>query len=301
MSRIIVPRRDLILPNRRNQGGFIISPYQFATGGGAGGYLNGLAVAPLAALGLKKLTSTATIAIRVRRSSDNAEQDIGFSGTSLDTTALATFVGANSGYVVKFYDQTGNGYDLAQATASKQPRIVNAGVYDGKATWDGADDAMKITALGLSQPQAAIYANGAFAVSSSVGVFIESSANWNSNPHALIYYTFNNGHEAGMNSGTASTQRAIRFNSMSALERNLSLLWDRSLTGVDEIKAYQDGSGLSATPQSSNEMSGSFTANDIHVGGRGGASLYGAMSLSSLVFYNADTASVRADIEALIA
>lgn len=36
MSRIIVPRRDLILPNRHKQGGFIINPYRFGGGGGGG-------------------------------------------------------------------------------------------------------------------------------------------------------------------------------------------------------------------------------------------------------------------------
>ena len=33
MSRIIVPRRDLILPNRHKQRGFIMNPYRFGSGG----------------------------------------------------------------------------------------------------------------------------------------------------------------------------------------------------------------------------------------------------------------------------
>lgn len=37
MSRIITPRRDLILPSRYKQRGFIINPYRFASGGGGGG------------------------------------------------------------------------------------------------------------------------------------------------------------------------------------------------------------------------------------------------------------------------
>lgn len=69
-------------------------------------------------------------AIRVRRSSDNTEQDIGFSGNSLDTTALSTFVGAGNGFVVTWYDQSGNARDVTQATQANQPRIVNAGTID---------------------------------------------------------------------------------------------------------------------------------------------------------------------------
>lgn len=64
-------------------------------------------------------------AIRVRRSSDNAEQDIGFTAQGyLDTASMKTFVGANSGYVVTWYDQSGNEKDATQATAANQPRIV---------------------------------------------------------------------------------------------------------------------------------------------------------------------------------
>lgn len=83
-------------------------------------------------------------AIRVRRSSDNAEQDIGFSYNSLDTASLLTFVGANSAYVTTVYDQENN-FDFTQVTASKQARIVNAGTLDtldGKpcAKFDGLND-----------------------------------------------------------------------------------------------------------------------------------------------------------------
>ena len=44
--------------------------------------------------------------IRVRRSSDNAEQDIGFlSNGILDTLTLASFVASNNGLVTTVYDQ----------------------------------------------------------------------------------------------------------------------------------------------------------------------------------------------------
>lgn len=81
-----------------------------------------------AAFSLRKIsTAYSGNAIRIRRSSDNAEQDIGFSGTNLDTAAIASFVGANSAFVVTWYDQSGNAKDATQATTAKQPRIVNAG------------------------------------------------------------------------------------------------------------------------------------------------------------------------------
>ena len=61
-------------------------------------------VTAYAAWSLRKLSSVHTYAIRVRRSSDNAEQDIGFANGVLDTSSLLTFCGAGSGYIVKKYD-----------------------------------------------------------------------------------------------------------------------------------------------------------------------------------------------------
>lgn len=69
--------------------------------------------------------------VRVRRSSDNVEADIGFDAEGwLDQAALAAHVGSSSGFVVTWYDQTGNARHLTHATASRQPRIVNAGTVD---------------------------------------------------------------------------------------------------------------------------------------------------------------------------
>jgi hypothetical protein len=53
-------------------------------------------------------------AVRVRRASDNAEQDIGFDGNGdLDTTALATFCSGTDGFVKTWYDQA-NSNDATQ-------------------------------------------------------------------------------------------------------------------------------------------------------------------------------------------
>lgn len=79
---------------------------------------------------VRKLSTTYTgAALRVRRSSDNTESDIGFdSNGNLDETALTTFVGAGNGFVTKWYDQTGNTRTAQQTTAIFQCKIVNAGV-----------------------------------------------------------------------------------------------------------------------------------------------------------------------------
>jgi hypothetical protein len=77
---------------------------------------------------LRKLKAGVTNCIRVRRSSDNAELDIGFVGNELDTSSLLAFVGANNGFVVTWYDQSGNDNHVTQAVAGNQPQIVDTGV-----------------------------------------------------------------------------------------------------------------------------------------------------------------------------
>ena len=84
-----------------------------------------------AAYSTRKLrTAYAGSAIRVRRSNDNLEADIGFSGNALDTAALTAHVGANSGFITTWYDQSGNGRNVTNATTGQQPRIVNAGTIE---------------------------------------------------------------------------------------------------------------------------------------------------------------------------
>jgi len=81
-----------------------------------------------AAYSLRLLDNTYTgDAIVVRRASDNTTQAIGFVNNELDTTSLESFCSGTNGFVTTWYDQSGNGVDATQATASKQPKIVGSG------------------------------------------------------------------------------------------------------------------------------------------------------------------------------
>jgi hypothetical protein len=105
-----------------------------------------------AAYSLRKLrTAYSGNAIRVRRSNDNTEQDIGFTaGGDLDTASLKTFVSANSGFVTTWYDQSTNADNVRNTTAANQPRIVNAGTVERIAGepsifFDGSNDRLSVT------------------------------------------------------------------------------------------------------------------------------------------------------------
>jgi hypothetical protein len=88
-------------------------------------------------------------AIRVRRSSDNAEQDIGFTNNGkLNESSLIAFSLGGDVFVTTWYDQSENTERNAiQTTNVNQPRIVNAGVIDRDGNiptlfFDGINDSL---------------------------------------------------------------------------------------------------------------------------------------------------------------
>ena len=89
---------------------------------------------PSVVLGVRRLSSTYNgPAIQVRRGSDNALLDVFFtSAGNLNTTALLNFAAGSSLFVVRWYDQSGNGRDFVQGSPGNQPRIVNNGVLEIK-------------------------------------------------------------------------------------------------------------------------------------------------------------------------
>lgn len=96
---------------------------------------------------LRKVRNSYTgFCIKIRRSSDNALQDIGFlSNGSLDIAAITSFVGSNSAYIHTWYDQSLNVRNFIMGSNVSQPRIVNAGtleVQNGLPSikFDGTDD-----------------------------------------------------------------------------------------------------------------------------------------------------------------
>jgi hypothetical protein len=103
------------------------------------------------AYSLRQLRTAYTgAAIRVRRSSDNAEQDINFVGGDLDTSSLLSFVGAGNGFITTWYDQSGNANNSTQATATSQAQIVSSGAVitdpnTSKITTTWTDDRYDLT------------------------------------------------------------------------------------------------------------------------------------------------------------
>lgn len=269
--------------------------------------LDNLAVTPRMALSMKKkLISTATNALRVRESAGSTEQDIGFSGALVDSAALATFVGANSGYLRTLYDQTGNAEDAVQTTTANQPRLVNSGSADAMATWDGTNDSLSIASLTAGAAQLGIYLKFKMPSGTGTRIIFEQSINYNNVTQSLVVYydsaTANKLNVALRDTTTGGDVRLQTYNVAAGETCQLSILTDRSVTGTGEIAVWKNGTSLTPTVVgTANEATGIANNYDVYIGARAGTSLFADMALESLVTYNADTSAIRSSIESIIA
>jgi hypothetical protein len=115
-----------------------------------------------AAYSLRKLRADYTgAAVRIRRSSDNAESDIGFLNNEFDSAAAQTFCGAGNGFVTTWYDQSLNGLNATQTTAANQYRIVNNGVIytdvSGKPCINAISSSFLITSAIINNAESSLY------------------------------------------------------------------------------------------------------------------------------------------------
>ena len=133
-----------------------------------------------AAYSLRQLSSTYEgSAIRVRRASDNTETNIGFVDGQLDTTTLDTFCSGTNGFVTTWYDQSGNGRNVINSTASTQPKIydsingITKNANSNNAVQYTSGDFLRLTSVtGISTANVEVY--GVFENSHTRGVLFYS-------------------------------------------------------------------------------------------------------------------------------
>ena len=183
-----------------------------------------------AAYSLRKLRADYEgAAIRVRRSSDNTEQDIGFVDNELDTASLLSFVGAGDGFVRIWYDQSGGGggNDAVSLAASSQPIIVSSGILEllnGKPSVNFIDTGDKLNT------------NSTITVNSSFTVF-------NSNAYSNINYVYGSDSPIAsglISGGTAangvtvfSSPNISSYNDSETAAQKLAVLIQNENTNID--------------------------------------------------------------------
>ena len=69
-----------------------------------------------------RLDRDTTTVARIRRGSDNAEQD--FTYADFDDGTVQSFLGSSDGFLVTWYDQSGAGNHATQDVLIDQPRVI---------------------------------------------------------------------------------------------------------------------------------------------------------------------------------
>jgi hypothetical protein len=240
-----------------------------------------------AAYSLRKLRTLYTgSAIRVRRSSDNTEQDIGFVDNQLDTSTLTTFCGVGNGFVKTWYDQSGSARNATQTTAINQPQIVSSGSV--------ILDVNSNPHIRFTTSSSTFLQNNSFSFSTPVNKFVVAEGitandgfvidSFPFNTMRLLYSSVANRVNMALNSGGL-----INYdNPLGVLNKNF--LFDMLATGTNASLSVNNS--LIAT-----QSSASFTYGGVSLGQPGGLTVlqYDGY-ISEVVIYNADQSTNKTGI-----
>lgn len=219
-------------------------------------------------------------AIKVRRSSDNTEQDIGFSGNVLDTATLLTFCGAGNGFVTTVYDQSGNTNHQVQTTTANQPQIVSSGAlmlhsFRASLVHDTTDRMATSGNLAIgSSPALTGVLSYSAGHSADKRIFTTGS---NAATQAEAFFASDNGpgtgkHRTGISSGSATFNLwDYGTNDLTRLVRGSIL--DRALSAALEVVPIRGNVAATTgyTQTLNTNMSGNFAALPLGIGDTGNA------------------------------
>jgi len=267
---------------------FLLNSYRFG-----GGTPSALTANLWGAYSINKILPTYVgSALRVRRSSDNAEQDIGFSGTALDTASLASFVGLDSAYVTRMYDQSGIGGDVVQVTAAKQPRLISAGVYDGFVRFDGAAHGFQSANSSGTPTGITVFLKGQLrSTGTGTQVYLELSPDGVVNAGLLAYLNVGN-LRTQLYSGPSANRIGPWYNTSFRTAGVHGIRLDRtSLAGkASQLPLFTNGVSISAggTDDGSATSPAAVASNKWNIGARdNAASLWAPLNLTSMLIYEA--------------
>ena len=237
--------------------------------------------------------------IRARESSGSTEQNIGFTAGVLNSSSLLTFTGSNDGLVPIIYDQSTNGNNFTQTTASNQLEIVDAGALitsNSLAATQGASNRGGRTSSIAFSGMTDLWFFDVIDVSSTSGtqILYESSTNYGGSVGSIIIYITPN--KLNINSKNSSNN----ISNLYPISTGRQLISIRIRSGVD-VASYTELyiNGTQITLDSTiGAGNASFTDQVLYLNARAGSSLGFLGKRQASIFYPSDQSANRTGIEA---
>jgi len=272
----------------------------------SGGYLLDTYSGAAAAYSLRQLSNEYSgNAVKVRRSSDNAEADIRFVNGELDTTGLASHCGASDGFVSVWYDQSSNSNDASQSTAANQPKIYDGttGVIteNGKpvSQFDGSNYCMLSSTNVGANPTACTWIHVVNANTKAVtGYMTSQGSNLNGGfgmqkrtSGYLRFYMLQNG------SGSVHSFREYQTDISDGNTRAMATVWDGTNTSAAQASLYVNGSAATLTSASFTGTYGDDDASSLEIASRAnGSALRSDINVFEFIVYPEDKSSDQSGI-----
>jgi hypothetical protein len=243
----------------------------------------------VAAYSLRRLSNTYSgFAVTVRKASGGDPVNIGFTaGGDLDVQTLTTECAGTDAFVTTWYDQSGNGRNFTQTSASAQPKIVSSGSI--------------ITMTGKTEPCVEFNTDG---------MFMDLSTAFTFTDEFLMHFVIeplNNTNSFGVllnASGSTSNRIRILANGSSHIRINGTAFEEASAFNGDPIVYVVERNSSDEIKQYINDAldSTDTDSNDFPVLFRLGINQAEASThslkakISEMVFYNTDASSRRTAI-----
>ena len=252
------------------------------------------------AYSLRKLSSAYTgDCIRVRRSSDDTEQNIGFVDNVIDTATLESFCSGTNGFVTTWYDQSSNGLDLGQSSLANQPQIVSSGslITDGGLPAIQNTDTTGLKTL-VNVDYSSISTLSGFSVhktaSTTTQILFENSENYQTVNGAFVFFINSNKYFAGQYSTTTPITSS---HSPQGSNKELANFYLKTLqTNATFSTVYADNSLLPVSAVSSGTSIAFPSAQTFNAYARSGSSLGLIGIYQELVIYPTDQSANQSEI-----
>jgi hypothetical protein len=242
-----------------------------------------------AAYSVRQLANTAALAMRIREDGTDTETDIGFdSNGDLDTAAISSHCGANNGYVVTWYDQSGEQNDATQATTGSQPQIYNGTAVltvnsKPAVSFDGSNDELRsgvrlsVTAISVTTVQKFDSTGGG-----------QVSVNPSEASGAQLYMPYNNP------SGTFRyTYRTSTVTSTATTNQMAADQFMNDQAGTDVVQFFENGTQVGSDISQS---SGTST-NDLTLGNFSGGGFNADCHIQEVIVWEAGMEDDRTGIQ----